>query len=81
MGGLQVHNHATTWPNLQDGTCKNSIKIESQVGPECGKNTPAKSQQLPKNIMHKTTQKQEMEQEPLSILEISHLSIKLTCRQ
>ena len=34
--GLQVHNHATTWPNLQDGTCKNSIQIEFQVGPECG---------------------------------------------
>ena len=27
-----------TWPNLQDGTCKNSIQIEFQVGPECGKN-------------------------------------------
>ena len=25
-----------TWPNLQDGTCKNSIQIEFQVGPECG---------------------------------------------
>ena len=37
MDGLQVHNHATTWPTLQDGTCKNSIKIELQVGPECGK--------------------------------------------
>ena len=24
-----------TWPNLQDGTCKNSIQIEFQVGPEC----------------------------------------------
>ena len=24
-GGLQVHNHATSWPNLQDGTCKNLI--------------------------------------------------------
>ena len=35
-GGLQVHNHATTWPNLQDGTCKNSIQFEFQVGPECG---------------------------------------------
>ena len=35
-GGLQVHNHATSWPNLQDGTCKNSIQIEFQVGPECG---------------------------------------------
>ena len=35
-GGLQVHNHATSWPNLQDGTCKNSIEIEFQVGPECG---------------------------------------------
>ena len=23
--GLQVHNHATSWPNLQDGSCKNSI--------------------------------------------------------
>ena len=34
--GLQVHNHATTWPNLQDGTCKNSIQFEFQVGPECG---------------------------------------------
>ena len=37
-GGLQVHNHATSWPNLQDGTCKNSIQIEFQVGPECGNN-------------------------------------------
>ena len=36
-GGLQVHNHATSWPNLQDGTCKNSIQFEFQVGPECGK--------------------------------------------
>ena len=35
-GGLQVHNHATLWPNLQDGTCKNSIHMEFQVGPECG---------------------------------------------
>ena len=35
-GGLQVHNHATSWPNLQESTCKNSIKIEFQVGPECG---------------------------------------------
>ena len=25
-----------TWPNLQDGNCKNSIQIEFQVGPECG---------------------------------------------
>ena len=36
MGGLQVHNHATLWPNLQEGTCKNSIWIEFQVGFECG---------------------------------------------
>ena len=36
MGGLQVHNHATSWPNLQVRTCKNSIQIEFQVGPECG---------------------------------------------
>ena len=35
-GGLQVHNHATLWPNLQDGTCKNSIEVDFQVGPECG---------------------------------------------
>ena len=41
-GGLQVHNHATSWPNLQDGTCKNSIQIEFQVGPECGKNNEKK---------------------------------------
>ena len=34
MGGLQVHNHATSWPNLQDGTCKNLIQIEFQVVPE-----------------------------------------------
>ena len=38
VGGLQVHNHATSWPNLQVRTCKNSIQIEFQVGPECGKN-------------------------------------------
>ena len=37
MGGLQVHNHATSWPNLQDGTCRDSIQIELQVGPEFGK--------------------------------------------
>ena len=37
-GGLQVHNHATSWPSLQDGICKNSILVEFQVGPECGKN-------------------------------------------
>ena len=36
VGGLQVHNHATSWPNLQVRTCKNSIQIEFQVGPECG---------------------------------------------
>ena len=35
--GLQVHNLATSWPNLQVRTCKNSIQIEFQVGPECGK--------------------------------------------
>ena len=37
VGGLQVHNHATSWPNLQVRTCKNSIHIEFQVGPDCGK--------------------------------------------
>ena len=36
VGGLQGHNDATSWPNLKDGTCKNSIKIEFQVGPKCG---------------------------------------------
>ena len=35
-GGLQVHNHATLWPNLQVGTCKNSSQVEFQVRPECG---------------------------------------------
>ena len=37
-GGLQVHNHATSWPNLQEGSCKNSSRAEFQVEPECGNN-------------------------------------------
>ena len=45
-GGLQVHNHATTWPNLQDGTSKNSIQIEFQVGPQCGNNLKQPSMSL-----------------------------------
>ena len=32
----EVHNNATSWPNLHDCTCKNLIQIEFQVGPECG---------------------------------------------
>ena len=42
-GGLQVHNHATSWPNLQEGSCKNSSKAEFQVGPECGNNCDCKT--------------------------------------
>ena len=34
VGGLQVHNHITLWPNLQVGTCKNSSQVEFQAGPE-----------------------------------------------
>ena len=33
-GGIQVHNHATSWPNLQERTCKNSSQVEFQAGPE-----------------------------------------------
>ena len=33
VGGLQVHNHATSWPNLQMRICKNSSLVEFQVGP------------------------------------------------
>ena len=38
-GGLQVHNHATSWPNLQERTCKNSSQVEFQVGPKYDKST------------------------------------------
>ena len=31
MGGLKAHNHATLWPNLQESTCKYSIKVMFQV--------------------------------------------------
>ena len=34
VGGLQVHNHATSWPNLQNLA---RIQIVFQVGPEYGK--------------------------------------------
>ena len=37
-GGLQVHNHAPSGPNLQVRTCKNSSQVEFQVGPEYGNN-------------------------------------------
>ena len=49
MGGLQVHNHATSWPNLQEGTCKNSSKVEFQVGPECGKKKERKKEKNVEN--------------------------------
>ena len=38
VGGLQVHNHAPSGPNLQVRTCKNSSQVEFQVGPEYGNN-------------------------------------------
>ena len=33
MGGLHIHNHATSWPNLQMRICKNLSRVEFQVGP------------------------------------------------
>ena len=38
VGGLQVHKHAPSWPNLQVRICKNSSQVEVQVGPEYGTN-------------------------------------------
>ena len=38
VGGIQVHNHDTFWPNLQERTCKHSNQVEFQVGPEYGNN-------------------------------------------
>ena len=32
-GWLHLHNHATSWPNLQMRICKNSSQVEFQVGP------------------------------------------------
>ena len=31
-GGIQLHNYATLWPNLQERTCKNSSQVEFHVG-------------------------------------------------
>ena len=33
VGGSHLHNNATSWPNLQVRTCKNSSQVEFQVGP------------------------------------------------
>ena len=52
MGGLQVHNHAPSGPNLQVRTCKNSTQVEFQVGPEYGNSGPLTS--LPVNRLTAT---------------------------
>ena len=38
LGGIQVHNHDTFWPNLQESTWKYSSQVESHVGLEYGNN-------------------------------------------
>ena len=37
VGGSHLHNNATSWPNLQVRSCKNSSQVEFQVGPSVAK--------------------------------------------